>query len=44
MPMHLCSHHWILATICLKDGEIFILDPHDVDESSYKEFINCIKW
>jgi hypothetical protein len=24
-------------------GNIFILDPLDVDESTYKEFINCIQ-
>jgi Ulp1 family protease len=41
--MSLCSHHWILAIICLKEGNIFILDPLDVDESIYKEFINCIQ-
>jgi hypothetical protein len=40
MSMCLCSRHWILAMICLKVGQIFILNPLDVDESSYKEFIN----
>jgi hypothetical protein len=40
--MCLCSHHWILAIIYLKKGKIFILDPLDVNESTYKEFINCI--
>jgi hypothetical protein len=29
--------------ICPKVGKIFILDPFDIDESSYKEFINCIQ-
>jgi hypothetical protein len=43
MPRCLCSDHWILAIICLKVGKIFILDPLDVEESSYKEFINCIQ-
>jgi hypothetical protein len=41
--MCLCNRHWILAMICLKVGKIFILCPLDVDESSYKEFINCIQ-
>jgi hypothetical protein len=41
--MCLCSHHWIFAIICLKEGNIFILDPLDVDKSTYKEFINCIQ-
>jgi hypothetical protein len=27
--------------ICPKVDKIFILDPLDVDESSYKELINC---
>jgi hypothetical protein len=43
MPKCLCSRHLILATICSKEGKIFILDPLDVDESTYKEFINCIQ-
>jgi hypothetical protein len=30
--MCLCSRHWILAIICLKEGNIFILDPLDIDE------------
>jgi hypothetical protein len=33
MPMCLCSHHWIFAIICLKEGNIFILDPLAVDSS-----------
>jgi hypothetical protein len=41
--MCLCSHHWILAMICLNVGSIFIMDPLDIDESNYKEFINCIQ-
>jgi hypothetical protein len=40
--MCLCSRHWILAIIC-SEGNIFILDPLDVDESTYKEFIKCIQ-
>jgi hypothetical protein len=42
--MCLCSRHWILVIIYLKEGNIFILDPLDVDESTYEEFINCIQW
>jgi hypothetical protein len=41
--MCLYSRHWILAMICLKVGRIFIMNPLDVDESSYKEFINYIQ-
>jgi hypothetical protein len=41
--MCLCSGHWTIAIICLKQGKIFILDPLDVNKSTYKEFINCIK-
>jgi hypothetical protein len=41
--MCLCSHHWILAIISLKEGNIFTLDPLDVDESTYKEFIKWIQ-
>jgi hypothetical protein len=41
--MCLCSRHWILKMIYLKEGKIFILDPLDVNESTYKEFINCIQ-
>jgi hypothetical protein len=41
--MCLCSHHWILAMIYPKVGMIFILDPLDVNESTYKEFINYIQ-
>jgi hypothetical protein len=41
--MCLCSCHWILAIICPKEGNIFILGPLDVDESTYKEFINSIQ-
>jgi hypothetical protein len=29
--------------ICPKVGWIFIMDSLDVDQSSYKEFINCIQ-
>jgi hypothetical protein len=43
MHMSLYSHHWILALIHPKISGIFILDPLDVNESTYKEFINCIK-
>ncbi len=38
-----CCCHWILEMICLKVGKIFILDPLDVDESKYKEFVECIQ-
>jgi hypothetical protein len=38
--MRLCSCHWILAIIYPKKGNIYILDPLDIDE--YKTFINCI--
>jgi hypothetical protein len=41
--MCLYSHHWILVVICPKVGWIFIMDPLDVDKSSYKELINCIQ-
>jgi Ulp1 family protease len=41
--MCLCSCHWILAIICTKEDNIFILDPLDIDESTYKEFINFIQ-
>jgi Ulp1 family protease len=41
--MCLCSHHWILAMINLKEGKISIFDPLDISESTYKEFINCIQ-
>jgi hypothetical protein len=41
--MCLCSHHWILAIIYPMEGKIFILDLLDVDESTYKEFINYIQ-
>jgi hypothetical protein len=41
--MCLCSHHWILAIIYLKEGKIFILDPLDINESTHKEFISCIQ-
>jgi hypothetical protein len=34
--MCLCSHHWILSIICLKEDNIFILDHLDIDESTYK--------
>jgi hypothetical protein len=39
----LYSHHWILAMISPKISWIFILDPLDVNESKYKEFIECIQ-
>jgi hypothetical protein len=39
----LCSRHWILAMICAKILWIFILDPIDIDESKYKEVIECIQ-
>jgi hypothetical protein len=38
-----CSHHWILAIICPKEGKIFVLDPLDVNESTYNVFINFIQ-
>jgi hypothetical protein len=38
--MCLCSCHLILAIICPKEGNTFILDPLDIDKSTYKEFIN----
>jgi hypothetical protein len=41
--MCLCSRHCILAIICLKESTIFILDALEVNESTYKEFINCIQ-
>jgi hypothetical protein len=41
--MCLCSRHLILAMIYPKVGKISILDPLDVNESTYKEFINCIQ-
>jgi hypothetical protein len=28
--------------IYLNEGKIFILDSLDINESTYKEFINCI--
>jgi hypothetical protein len=34
--MCLCSRHWIFTIICLKEGNIFILDPLDVDVSTHK--------
>jgi hypothetical protein len=40
----LYTHHWILAIICPKISWIFILDPLCIDESEYKEFIECIQW
>jgi hypothetical protein len=40
----LYSRHWILAIICPKISWIFILDPLDIDESKYKEFIECMQW
>jgi hypothetical protein len=42
--MCLCSRRWILAMIYLKEGKIFILDPLDVNKSTYKEFINYMQW
>jgi hypothetical protein len=41
--MCFCSYHWILAIICPKEGNIFILVPLDVNESTYKELINYIQ-
>jgi hypothetical protein len=41
--MCLCSRLWILAMIYLREGKIFILDPLDINESTYKKFINCIQ-
>jgi hypothetical protein len=43
MSICLYSHHWILVVICLKVGWIFIMDPLDVEESSYNEIINYIQ-
>jgi hypothetical protein len=43
MSMCLCSRHWILIIICPNEGDIFILDPLDIDESTYKKFINYIQ-
>jgi hypothetical protein len=40
MFVRLYSRHWILAMICTKISWIFILDPPDVNESKYKEFID----
>jgi hypothetical protein len=39
MFMCLYSRHWILAMICPKILQIFRLDPLDIHESKYKEFI-----
>jgi hypothetical protein len=41
--MCLYNRHWILAVICPKVGWIIIMDSLDIDESSYKEFIDCIQ-
>jgi hypothetical protein len=41
--MCLYSCRWILAIICQDVGKIFILDLLDIDESTYKKFINCIQ-
>jgi hypothetical protein len=41
--VYLYSCHWILAMICPKISYIFILDPIDINESKYKEFIECIQ-
>jgi hypothetical protein len=41
--MCLCSYRWILAMIYPNEGKIFIFDPPDTNESTYKEFINCIQ-
>jgi hypothetical protein len=43
MFMCLFSRHWILAMIYPKEGKIFILGPLDINEPTYKEFINCIE-
>jgi hypothetical protein len=43
MLVCLYNRHWILAMICRKISWIFILNPLDVDESKYKEFIECIQ-
>jgi hypothetical protein len=40
--MCLCSHHWILAMIYPKEGKIFILDPLDVNESTYNKYLQQI--
>jgi hypothetical protein len=37
------SRHLILPMIYPKVGKIFILDPLDINEYTYKEFINCIQ-
>jgi hypothetical protein len=41
--MCLYSRHWILTMLYPKEGKIFILDPLDVNKSTYKKFINCIQ-
>jgi hypothetical protein len=43
MFVYLYNSHWILAMICLKISWIFILDPLEVNESKYKNFIECIQ-
>jgi hypothetical protein len=43
MFMCLFSRHWILAMIYPMEGKIFILGPLDINEPTYKEFINCIQ-
>jgi hypothetical protein len=43
MPMCLCRRQWILAIKCPKQSKIFTLDPLEVDEPTYKEFINCLQ-
>ena len=37
------SQHWILAMIVPKISWVVIMDPLDVNESSYKEFLNAIQ-
>jgi hypothetical protein len=39
----LYNRHWILAMICSKISWFFILDPLDINESKYKEFIKYIQ-
>jgi hypothetical protein len=39
----LYSRSWFLAMIYPKISWIFILDPLDIDESKYNEFIKCIQ-
>jgi hypothetical protein len=41
--MCLCNCDCILAVICPKVNNIFIMGPLDVNESNYKEFDICIQ-